>query len=85
VTPQEAVQTRKSQSLIPTDEQSHNKLSIEKFADGGLSCLKFAGTIDESFEGKKLGASTAGDVLVVDLGAVKTSSRPRASRCARSC
>jgi hypothetical protein len=70
VTPQEAVQQRKSHTLIPTDEAGP-KLSIEKFADGGLSCLKFAGTIDESFEGKKLGASTAGDVLVVDLGAVK--------------
>ena len=47
------------------------KLAIEKFADGGIACLKFSGTIDESFEGKKLGSSTAGDVLVVDLGAVK--------------
>ncbi len=47
------------------------KLTIEKFADAGIACLKFVGTIDESFEGKKLGSSTAGHVLVVDLGAVK--------------
>lgn len=47
------------------------KLTIEKFADGAIACLKFIGTIDESFEGKKLGATAAGDVLVVDLGAVK--------------
>lgn len=52
-------------------EPSAPKLTIEKFADGGIACLKFIGTIDESFEGKKLGASTAGDTLVVDLGAVK--------------
>ena len=32
------------------------KLSIDKFADGGIVCLKLAGTIDESFEGKKLAA-----------------------------
>ena len=66
--PQEAVSPRKSQSGIPIEPA---KLSIEKFADGPIACLKFSGTIDESFEGKKLGASTAGDVLVVDLGAVK--------------
>jgi anti-anti-sigma regulatory factor len=47
------------------------KLVIEKFADGGVACLRFIGTIDESFEGKKLGATAAGDVLVIDLGAVK--------------
>ena len=47
------------------------KLTIEKFADGAIACLKFSGTIDESFEGKKLGATAAGDVLVIDLGAVK--------------
>ena len=64
---QEAV--RKSQAMIP--DGSAQKLSIEKFADGGIACLKFSGTIDEAFEGKKLGAQVAGDVLVVDLGAVK--------------
>ncbi|HEY4242884.1 MAG TPA: hypothetical protein VGM88_23875 [Kofleriaceae bacterium] len=47
------------------------KLSIEKFADGGIACLKFAGTIDESFEGKKLGATATGETLVLDLGGVK--------------
>jgi anti-anti-sigma regulatory factor len=47
------------------------KLVIEKFADGGVACIKFAGTIDESFEGKKLGMTVAADTLVLDLGAVK--------------
>lgn len=47
------------------------KLTIEKFADGPIACLRFAGTIDESFEGKKLGATVAGDTLVLDLGGVR--------------
>jgi anti-anti-sigma regulatory factor len=47
------------------------KLVIEKFADGGVACIKFVGTIDESFEGKKLGATAAADTLVLDLGGVK--------------
>ncbi|MBA3502743.1 MAG: hypothetical protein M4D80_26270 [Myxococcota bacterium] len=56
--------------MIPA-EGNTPKLTIEKFADGAIACLKFIGTIDEAFEGKKLGTSTAGEVLVVDLGAVK--------------
>ncbi|MDQ3370904.1 MAG: hypothetical protein M3680_36255, partial [Myxococcota bacterium] len=47
------------------------KLTIEKFADGRISCLRFIGTIDEAFEGTKLGSSASGDTLVIDLGAVK--------------
>ncbi len=47
------------------------KLSVERFADGGIVCLKFGGTIDESFEGKKLGGSIQCDTLVLDLGGVK--------------
>jgi anti-anti-sigma regulatory factor len=47
------------------------KLTIEKFADGNISCLKFSGTIDESFEGKKIARSLNADTLVLDLGGVK--------------
>lgn len=47
------------------------KLNIEKFADGGIACLKFSGTIDESFDGKKLGSTSKCDTLVLDLGGVK--------------
>jgi anti-anti-sigma regulatory factor len=47
------------------------KLVIEKFADGGVACIKFVGTIDEGFEGKKLGMTAAADTLVLDLGGVK--------------
>jgi anti-anti-sigma regulatory factor len=47
------------------------KLSIEKFADGPITCLKFAGTIDEAFDGKKLAAAVECESLVLDLGGVK--------------
>ena len=47
------------------------KLTIEKFADGGVACLKFSGTIDESFEGKKIARSIQAETLVLDLGGVK--------------
>ncbi|MCE9580661.1 MAG: hypothetical protein K8W52_46500, partial [Deltaproteobacteria bacterium] len=47
------------------------KLAIDKFADGGIVCLKFAGTIDESFEGKKLAATLKAETLVLDLAEIK--------------
>jgi anti-anti-sigma regulatory factor len=47
------------------------KLSIDKFADGGIVCLKLAGTIDESFEGKKLAATLRAETLVLDLADIK--------------
>ncbi|HEX2687496.1 MAG TPA: hypothetical protein VHN14_12805 [Kofleriaceae bacterium] len=46
------------------------KLTIERFADGAVVCLTFSGTIDESFEGKKLGMTAAAGTLVLDLGGV---------------
>jgi anti-anti-sigma regulatory factor len=61
--------SRPSQPLVPAGTAP--KLMIEKFADGGVACIRFAGTIDESFEGKKLGTSAAADTLVLDLGGVK--------------
>lgn len=66
----EAVPQRASQAAIQGGEAAP-KLAIEKFADGGIACLRFAGTIDEGFEGKKLGATVAGDTLLLDLGGVK--------------
>lgn len=47
------------------------KLQIEKYADGGIACLKFSGMIDESFEGKKIAKSIQCETLVLDLGGVK--------------
>ncbi len=67
----QAVQQSASPPSTPTPGDAGAKLSIEKFADGAIACLKFAGTIDEGFEGKKLGATVAGDTLVLDLGGVK--------------
>lgn len=60
---------RLSQPVLPTEAAP--KLVVEKFADGRIACLKFSGTIDEGFDGKKLGASATGDTLVIDLGGVK--------------
>lgn len=65
----QAVPHRPSQPVFPADGAP--KLSVEKFADGGIACLKFSGTIDEGFEGKKLGATAGCDTLVLDLGGVK--------------
>ena len=61
--------SRPSQPGIPAGAAP--KLVIEKFADGGVACIRFAGTIDESFEGKKLGMTAAAETLVLDLGGVK--------------
>lgn len=65
---------RKSQPQVaqpPSDAPAPPKLTIEKFADGGIACLKFNGTIDESFEGKKIARSIEAETLVIDLGGVK--------------
>ena len=50
-------QTQPTVGGPPTDAEGP-KLAIEKFADAEIACLKFTGTIDESFEGKKLGGTT---------------------------
>lgn len=55
----------------PAGDPPSLKLNVERFADGPITCLKFGGTIDESFEGKKLGGSLHCDTLVLDLGGVK--------------
>jgi len=47
------------------------KLQIDKFADGGIVCLRLAGTIDESFEGKKLAETIKAQTLVLDLGDIR--------------
>jgi anti-anti-sigma regulatory factor len=47
------------------------KIAIDKFADGGIVCLRFAGTIDESFEGKKLASTIKAKTLVLDLAEIR--------------
>lgn len=65
----EAVPHRPSQPIAPPSAPP--KLVIEKFADRGVACIKFTGTIDESFDGRKLGAAAGAETLVLDLGGVK--------------
>jgi anti-anti-sigma regulatory factor len=64
-------QRQSSPSIQAPAEAAPAKLQIEKFADNNITCLKFAGTIDEAFEGKKVARSAEGDWLVLDLGGVK--------------
>jgi anti-anti-sigma regulatory factor len=47
------------------------KLHIDKIADGAVTCLKLSGTIDESFEGKRLGTTVRAGTLVLDLADVR--------------
>ena len=47
------------------------RLRIDKLAEGAITCLKLSGTIDESFEGKRLGAAVRGGTLILDLGDVR--------------
>lgn len=52
-------------------QDNGEKLTLEKFADGGIACLRFLGTIDESFEGKKIAATIKCETLLLDLGGVR--------------
>ncbi|MBP9087119.1 MAG: anti-sigma factor antagonist [Kofleriaceae bacterium] len=47
------------------------KLTVDKFADGDIVGLRFDGSIDANFEGKKLAASLTAATLILDLGGVK--------------
>jgi hypothetical protein len=53
-----------------TNPGQQAKLRIEKFSDGGITCLKLAGIIDEQFEGKKIAAGVKGGTLVLDLAEI---------------
>lgn len=46
-------------------------LSIDKFIEGGITCLRFQGTVDESFDGKRLAASIKANTLILDLGGIR--------------
>lgn len=67
------VSARPSQPRLRPSQQAvgEPKLTIEKFADGPITLLKFVGTIDEGFDGKKTGRGIAGETLILDLGGVK--------------
>jgi anti-anti-sigma regulatory factor len=57
-------------SVQRSDTSPGMKVQIEKFSDGPISCLRFRGTIDETFDGKKLAATVKAKKLILDLGAV---------------
>jgi anti-anti-sigma regulatory factor len=57
--------------MEPATQLPEPKLKIDKFAEGTVTCLKFIGTIDEQFEGKKLAATLKGGTLVLDLADIQ--------------
>ena len=65
------VQRASRSKLSPPAGGSEPKLAIEKFADGPITCLRFSGTIDEAFDGKKLANTVECESLILDLGGVK--------------
>jgi anti-anti-sigma regulatory factor/ABC-type transporter Mla MlaB component len=65
------VQRASRSKLSPPAGQAEPKLAIEKFADGPITCLRFSGTIDEAFDGKKLANTVECEALILDLGGVK--------------
>jgi anti-anti-sigma regulatory factor len=48
-----------------------NKLEVEKVADATITCLRFRGTINEQFEGKKLASQLKTKILVLDMADVQ--------------
>lgn len=50
---------------------SDAKLTTEKIAEGSISCIRFAGTIDESFDGQRLAAGIRAKTLILYLAEVK--------------
>jgi anti-anti-sigma regulatory factor len=51
--------------------EAEQRLKIDKFSDGALVCLKFSGTIDESFDGKKTAATVRAGTLILDLAEIR--------------
>ncbi len=52
-------------------QPAEQKLAIDRFADGGIVCLKFTGTIDEDFDGKKTAGTVKCTTLLLDLAEVR--------------
>ncbi len=51
-------------------QSNSGNLTVEKVSEGQIACLKFHGTLDETFDGKKLGATVRAQTLIIDLGSV---------------
>ena len=52
-----------------TDAEA-GKLSTERITDGNVTCLRFSGTIDESFDGKRLASTIKTSVLILHMAEV---------------
>jgi len=50
---------------------SGSTLAVDRFVEGTITCLRFQGTINEAFDGKRLAASVKCNTLILDMGAVK--------------
>jgi anti-anti-sigma regulatory factor len=46
-------------------------LNIDRLVEGDITCLRFAGIINETFDGKRLAASIKAKTLVLDFGEVR--------------
>jgi anti-anti-sigma regulatory factor len=46
-------------------------LTVDRFIEGQITCLRFQGTIDETFDGKRLASSLKAATLVLDLGGIR--------------
>jgi anti-anti-sigma regulatory factor len=57
-------------AMQTSDIPRAQRLEIEKFSEGPITCLRFKGTIDEKFEGKKLAGTIKAKKMVLDLGQV---------------
>jgi hypothetical protein len=58
-------------NATPGSSTPEPKLKIDKFSEGSVTCLKFLGTVDEQFDGKKLAATVKGGTLVLDLADIQ--------------
>src|SRR5207253_6333935 len=56
---------------LAASEGKPEKLKVDKFADGSITLLKFAGTIDEEFSGKKLAGTLKSGTYVLDLNDIQ--------------
>ena len=52
-------------------DQGGSGLQVDKFIEGPITCLRMAGTINESFDGKRLAGQIRARTLILDLGGVK--------------
>lgn len=55
----------------PSEATPSSDLTIDKFIEGPITCLRFQGTINEAFDGKRLAATVKASTLILDMGRIK--------------